>query len=50
MEASKVDGEYPYNSAVVPLLSELVKLILSVMLLRRANTRSGTIMTMDLSR
>lgn len=50
MEASKVDGKYPYNSAVVPLLSELVKLILSVMLLRRAKTRDpkGTIMTMDL--
>ena len=50
MEASKVDGKYPYNSAVVPLLSELVKLILSVMLLRRAKKRdpNGTIMTMDL--
>ena len=50
MEASKVDGKYPYNSAVVPLLSELVKLILSVMLLRRAKQRdpNGTIMTTDL--
>ena len=49
MEASKVQGKYPYNSAVVPLLSELVKLILSILLLRRARARdpAGTIMTTD---
>ena len=49
MEASKVNGKYPYNSAVVPLLSELVKLILSILLLRRARERdpAGTIMTTD---
>ena len=49
MEASKVHGKYPYNSAVVPLLSELVKLILSILLLRRARERdpAGTIMTTD---
>jgi solute carrier family 35 (UDP-sugar transporter), member A1/2/3 len=50
MEASKINGKYEYNSAVVPLFSELVKLILSMILLRRQIKRDTqqTQMTTDL--
>lgn len=36
MQASKVDGKYPYNVATVPLFSELTKLIISAYLLYSA--------------
>ena len=50
MEASKINGKYEYNSAVIPLFSELVKLILSMILLRRQIKRDTqqTQMTTDL--
>jgi hypothetical protein len=34
MEGSKVDGKYPYQTAVVPFLSEMLKLGISAVLLQ----------------
>mmetsp|Transcript_934 Transcript_934/g.3017 ORF Transcript_934/g.3017 Transcript_934/m.3017 type:complete len:333 (-) Transcript_934:1080-2078(-) len=50
MEGSKVDGRYPYNSSVVPLLAEVVKFAFSCCLLYRQRRRdpNGTLMTTDL--
>jgi len=49
MEGSKVGGKYPYNSATVPLLAELTKLLMSLVLLYQAFKRDpkGTIMTTE---
>eukprot|EP00240_Pyramimonas_obovata_P005910 CAMPEP_0118934844 /NCGR_PEP_ID=MMETSP1169-20130426/14276_1 /TAXON_ID=36882 /ORGANISM="Pyramimonas obovata, Strain CCMP722" /LENGTH=337 /DNA_ID=CAMNT_0006877787 /DNA_START=81 /DNA_END=1094 /DNA_ORIENTATION=+ len=49
MEASKEHGKYPYNVATVPLMSELMKLILSSFLLYQQYTKDpkATQMTLD---
>ena len=39
MQGSKVGGKYPYNSATVPLLAELTKLLMSLVLLYQAFKR-----------
>ena len=39
LQASKEHGKYPYNVATVPLMSELMKLILSSFLLYQQYTK-----------
>jgi len=49
MEASKVNGHYPYNVATVPLMSELMKFVLSSFLLYQqySKDRLAAQMTLD---